>query len=65
MAENESYVAPLLKATITSSGQQLQVDTEMGLIKGLSLPSDQIIDIVMEMDYSDYLSLEVECYAHN
>lgn len=65
MAENESYVAPLVDAKILETGQQLQVDTEMGIIRGLSLSTGQIVEIVMEMDYSDYLSLEVECYAHN
>lgn len=63
VAENQTYPAPVL--TAECAGQALSVDTVHGIIEGLSLQKDKQLMLVVTFDYSDYLSLEVECYGHN
>ena len=60
-AESGSYPAPVTNASIIGQGN-LVVDE--GDIKGLTFKKDVPIKIAIQLDYSDYCSMEVKVYAN-
>lgn len=64
-AEVDSYYAPLCSAKNRETGEELNVNVETGSIEGLKLKKKKPIELELTFNYSDYLSLEVECYEHH
>lgn len=63
-AEKNCYVAPLLSAKNVTTGKPLEVNPSAGKIEGLVLKKGVPIVLELKFDYSDYLSLEVECHGY-
>lgn len=64
-AEADFYYAPLCSAKNHETGEELKVNVETSSIEGLKLKKKKPVVLELTFDYSDYLSLEVECYEHN
>lgn len=63
MAETDAYDAKVLSATL-DDGTALSV-TKGNIIEGLNFVKDKPVSIKVNLDYTDYCSLEVEAYGHN
>lgn len=59
-AESQSYDAVLLDVKCDQDGVSFEGNT----IKGLTYTANQVIRLIVKLDYHDYSSLEVEAYGH-
>lgn len=60
-AESGSYTAPVMNASLIGHGNLVVSD---GDIKGVTFIKDVPIKLTVQLDYSDYCSMEVRAYAN-
>lgn len=59
-AESGSYPAPIASASIVGKGN---LSVEDSNIKGVDFKKDEVVRLMIQLDYSDYCSMEVRAYA--